>query len=202
MPYCDRKKVIFLHVPKTGGKTVREIFDLPLLYNSDPAIKPSPQHLTCQLLRQRIGGYKYDCYYKFVFIRNPWARIVSSYFWRQSLPIKRVVPQFSEFIQNLERVVSEQTYYDQEFGDHFIPQVEYAELIDEIFRFEKFQQSIEKIAKKLNIPTPHVPPKKVKPYDEYWKFYNDQTRKIIARTYRKEIEMFGYEFKNTPNNHR
>ncbi len=194
MPFCDDKKVIFLHVPKTGGTTIKRIFDIQLLHDSNPATNPSPQHLTCKMLREYIGNKKYSDYYKFVFVRNPWARILSSYFWRQTLPKKRPILPFNEFINNVEQVVGRQQYYDQEFGDHFIPQVEYTSDVDDIFRFEDFANGIEKIASRLGVTIVKIPPKKPKYYDNYWEYYNDYTRKVVARVYRNEIHEFGYFF--------
>ena len=194
MPYCDDKEIIFLHIPKTGGTIIKRIFNIQLFDDSNPATNPSPQHLTCEMLRQRIGKTKYDHYYKFVFVRNPWARILSSYFWRQTLPKKRPVIPFIDFIASVEQVVNEQQFYNQEFGDHFIPQTHYTDNVDDIFRFENLREDIKKVASKLDFPTMSVPPKTPKHYDKYWEFYNNETRNIISSTYAEEIELFGYEF--------
>ena len=121
MPYCDNKEIIFLHIPKTGGTTISKIFDVPFLHDPNPGTTPTPQHLTCGMLRERVGDEKYDSYYKFTFVRNPWSRILSSYFWRQSLPKKRPILPFGDFVENARQVVSDRQYYQQEFGDHFIP---------------------------------------------------------------------------------
>lgn len=194
MPYCDKKKVIFLHVPKTGGTTIERIFDIALLYDANPKTNPTPQHLTCKMLRERIGNEKYDSYYKFAFVRDPWSRILSSYYWRQTLPKKRPVLPFVEFIENVERVVDGRLFYRQEFGDHFIPQVEYTSDVDDVFRFEDFENGVRAIASRLGVPIRKIPAKKTKHYDNYREFYNDYTRQIIARIYRDEIEAFGYRF--------
>jgi hypothetical protein len=38
MPYCDEKRVIFLHVPKTGGTTIKRLFGIDQLDDPDPGI--------------------------------------------------------------------------------------------------------------------------------------------------------------------
>ena len=195
MPYCDNKEVIFLHVPKTGGTTIKRILDIHLLHDSNPAVSPSPQHLTCDRLRERLGIEKYSAYYKFAFVRNPWARILSSYFWRQTLPKKRTILPFGAFIENARRLVRNEQYYDQEFGDHFIPQVEYTSDVNDVFKFEDFENSIKIIAAKLNTPLAKIPPKKPKHYDQYWEYFDNQTREIIAEIYSDDIREFGYKFK-------
>jgi hypothetical protein len=151
MPYSDEKRVIFLHAPKTGGTTIKRLFGINKLDNPDPSIRPSLQHLTCKLLRQRIGNEKYEQYYKFAFVRNPWARVVSDYFWRQQLPKKRSVPSFPEFVSYARNLVLEKCFYEREFDDHFIPQINYTFDVDDVFRFEKFEQGVRTVAEKLRV---------------------------------------------------
>ena len=194
MPYCDEKRVVFLHVPKTGGTTIKRIFGIDKLNNSDPTIRPSLQHLTCTLLRNEMGAEKYDQYYKFAFVRNPWARIVSDYFWRQQLPKKRPVLPFSEFVLNAQSLVRSGNYYDQEFGDHFIPQINYTTDVDDVFSFESFAESVHTVAEKLNVQIDPISSKEPKPYDKYWQYYDQKSRLIIAEIYAEEIEQFGFEF--------
>lgn len=194
MPYCDQKKAIFLHIPKTGGTTIKGLLKLPKLSSSDPSIRPSPQHLTCALLKDKIGQEKYEAYYKFTFIRNPWARILSTYYWRQTLPKKREVLPFDEFIQLVEHTVRHQNYYELEFGDHFIPQTEYIEKGVDVFKYEHLSTDITSIASKLGLPKPHIPDKKVKPHDAYWNYYSPSSKDIIANIYDQEIKTFEYKF--------
>ena len=194
MPYCDEKQVLFLHIPRTGGSTMCRRFNIKSFQNFRPKVRPSPQHLTCEMLRERLGAEKYESYYKFTFVRNPWARILSSYFWRQTLPKKREVLPFSDFIQNVKNTVENNLYYDQDFGDHFIPQTKYTESVDDIFRYDHFELGISKVAVALEVSVPNFPPKKSRNYDEYWNFYDDRSRDIIAEIYSEEIEQFGFEF--------
>jgi hypothetical protein len=196
MPYCDEKRVIFLHVPKTGGTTIKRLFGISQLDDPDPNIRPSLQHLTCKLLRQQIGSEKYDGYYKFSFVRNPWARIVSDYFWRQQLPKKRPVLPFPEFVRNVQKLVLENNYYEQEFGDHFIPQTCYTIDVDDVFRFERFEEGIQTVATKLGVETGPVSAKESNPYDSYWTYYDGVSRSVIHEIYREEIEQYGFEFED------
>lgn len=186
--------MIFLHVPKTGGKTVRTLFDIRRYYDPKPHVIPSPQHLTCDLLRDRLGDEKYESYYKFAFVRNPWSRLVSDYFWRQQLPKKRNVPPFDEFVDHVQRVVASGRFYEHEFDDHFIPQVQYTSDVDDVFRFEDFSGSIQKLASKLGLKIGPVAEKQPKPYDKYWQYYDKRSRSVVAETYKEDIEAFGYEF--------
>ena len=194
MPYNDKKKIIFLHIPKTGGTTIERLFNINLFHSSRSDERPSLQHLTCNMLCEKMGKSKYDSYYKFTFIRNPWARILSTYFWRQTLPKKRPILPFNDFINVVSDTVENNSYYEQEFGDHFIPQIEYTTGVDDIYKYENFSSEINTISSKLNIPISRIPSKNLKHYDHYWDFYDVRNRNIINNLYHEEIERFGYKF--------
>jgi hypothetical protein len=146
------------------------------------------------LLKERLGQKKYDDYYKFTFIRNPWARLLSSYFWRQTLPKKREVLPFFEYIKLAEHTVLNKSFYEFEFGDHFIPQINYIDNNVEVFRYENLGQGVAAVAKKLNLSIPIIGKKEIKPHDQYWKYYNNQTQNIIKDIYREELERFNFQF--------
>ena len=146
------------------------------------------------MLRARLGDKKYDSYYKFTFVRNPWARILSSYFWRQRLPKKRPVAPFPDFVENAKQAVRTGQYYRQEFGDHFIPQTEYTRDVDDVFRCENFENAVRTVAAKLGVFVGRVPAKTPKHHDKYREFYDGRTRAVIAELYREEIEELGYRF--------
>lgn len=194
MPYCDDKRAIFLHVPKTAGTFVKDLFRIRRFDDPGPDVRPSPQHLTCEQLRQRIGDKKYDHYYKFTFIRNPWARILSSYYWRTTLPRKREAPPFIEFIELVARTVPERNYYALEFGEHFIPQTEYSRDVDEVFRFEEIEVGIHALAERFKVKVGRLAAREPKPSDRYWKFYDERSRRLLGETYAEEIEQFGFTF--------
>ncbi len=85
-------------------------------------------------------------------------------------------------------------YYDQDFGDHFIPQVEYTNDVDDVFRFEDFESGLRSVAQKLGLVIGAIPAKLPKHYDNYWNYYNAQTRDMVARIYQDDISEFDYKF--------
>jgi glycosyltransferase involved in cell wall biosynthesis len=194
LPYNNDKKVIFLHIPKTGGTIIKKLFGINKLDDHNPANIPSPQHLTCTMLREYIGSEKYDTYYKFTFVRNPWARILSHYFWRQKLEEKWASPTFSDFIANVQKIVQEERFYEHEYGDHFIPQVQYTSDVNNIFKFEEFEKGVNILSKRLGINSGNYRPREKKEHDQYWEYYDKKSRRIIEQLYSEEIEQFGYEY--------
>lgn len=86
MQISHKYKFIFFSNPKTGSETVREILDnysdirgIPFQTTAKQNSyysHISPKEVKSIFVKQNIN---YDEYYKFVFVRNPWARLVSLY---------------------------------------------------------------------------------------------------------------------------
>jgi len=69
------KKIIFIHIPRTGGTSVEKYFNFKP--SVDWKIKTA-QHLT---LKEYGDHYELDDYFKFSIVRNPWDRLISWYLW-------------------------------------------------------------------------------------------------------------------------
>lgn len=106
MIISHRKKYIFIHFEKTGGTAIVHHFRKYKEFCVDTIGHWGPtvciniwndhKHIMSGALPQHsepitvkayfdLMGWNWDEYYKFVFIRNPWDRIVSSYEWRRSV---------------------------------------------------------------------------------------------------------------------
>jgi len=194
MPYSDQLETVFLHIPKTGGTTIKRLLGIHQFNSENPELIPSPQHLTCALLREKMGSEKYDSYFKFTFVRNPWTRLVSEYFWRQGAPKRRLDMTFSEFTKYAEDVVRNGRFYDRKFDDHFIPQIEYTSDVNRVLRFEQFAEGVTSIAGQLGVHIDKVPEKPARRHDNYWEFYDPASRARVERVYQEDIDAFGYEF--------
>ena len=221
-------KCIFVHIPKTAGSSIRRI----LPESEEP--KFIGGHATATNMygffrnnfpeKQKsiivLGEKKWDEYFKFAFVRNPWDRFVSAYNFlkgggnknEESLTIKHDLMDkhsgFKEFVCN--EVLEDSDVLNGECPlpsgkyrvYHFKSQFEIIcnskkdrLLINNIYNFEQLQHGVDDIFKKTGIPQKpllHLKKSiKTKPYTEY---YDDETRKIIAFKYKKDIEHFNYKF--------
>ena len=105
MPISHKYKCIFVHVSKVAGTSVAKALDIysddiNSLYGKigeDDRIKHNLngyfwQHLPVRRLKKFIPEGIFNEYFKFTFVRNPWDRCVSMYFYlkeRQRMPYER-----------------------------------------------------------------------------------------------------------------
>lgn len=86
MRISHRHKFVFFSFPKTGSVSVRRVLDpyadirlVSLRHRT--AEQPFYDHMLPAELKAvfEARGWAWDDYYRFVFVRNPWARLVSVY---------------------------------------------------------------------------------------------------------------------------
>ena len=146
----------------------------------------------------------------FCFVRNPWDRLLSFYkmikqrdgrlkrfqrvyynHYKKKLLINDNFFEFSGFCNRL----CEFLEIKHNFIDHINLQTSFLYKTPYfIGRFENLQQDFDIICDKIGIPKqqlPHINKTKHKCYTEY---YDEETRKIVAEKYAKDIEYFNYKF--------
>ena len=101
MPICPNNKFLFVHIPKTGGTSIEQALDAKRLFSLNEkvmyGVRFAPQHYTPPILRSILGS-EYEALIKFCFVRNPYTRMVSEYFWhhrsKQRESFKRWLPRY------------------------------------------------------------------------------------------------------------
>jgi hypothetical protein len=200
----------------------------PLLLraNDDPAKGPprlahlkSTEYVSCGYLSQE----QFETYFKFSFVRNPWDRMVSEYKYRGH-PMRM---SFKTWLLGHLPPPGFTDHYCHLVPQHeFIYDGEGRLLVDFVGRFESLQADFDAVCERLGIPRAFLPhenrsletaprirslkglkrrvrrwlwtlrPKNV--YPHYTDYYDEESRAHVARLYRKDIELFGYDFGEDP----
>ena len=204
MVWDHQKKIIFIHIPKTGGTSIENYMNI-LNYNN-PILKHgygtfkniSFQHFTYSDYNEFLGIHIFKNYFKFSVIRNPYTRIISEYFW---VPDKLKIgyksnKSFDYFLENVTKIINSNKL-DQKYYDHFIPQYKFicdengSKFVNKIFKFEDFN-SIIKFLKSKNYKFNE---KYIlnKGRNKQQLNLNNKQKNIIYKIYKKDFKFFNYK---------
>lgn len=181
-------KCIFVHVIKTGGVSICRALHM----------KDKQFHIPASKIKS-LTKNKWNEYFTFSFVRNPWDKMVSQYFYNGQCYTR----DFNEYII--------QWYNSDKFTtSHTCTHSDYFDLdIDFIGRFENLQRDFDFICQKIGKVKVKLPHKNSKPITRgpsgetvypkpkglhYSSFYNDCSVNMVAEKFSKDIEIFGYEF--------
>ena len=144
-------------------------------------------HIPGWRVRRRIGEEVWNGYFKFCFERNPWDREVSLHFFRRGQ--SGFADGFDGHLETLKqrRLRNWEIYTDKDRA-----------AVDFIGRYENLEQDLRLALQKCGVDwageLPRAKGKFRTDKRHYREFYNGQSRALVASTYRREIEYFGYEF--------
>ena len=213
----DRYKFIWIGIPKAATRSI-----LTALYRQ-PDVELGSREVTDELWRLLGENGRYSDYFKFTFVRNPWARVVSC--WKNKIhepkedviikiinkyPGLRPNMPFDEFV----RFLSESPFGRDEGANRhwasqflFITDPSGRVLVNVIGKTENIANDFEAIRQQIGLPQLELPwlnthlgwdPGKETLVNEdsryYRDFYNAEIRELVRRRYRIDIEAFGYEF--------
>ena len=227
---CKPFNCIFVHIPKTAGRSVEMYFmnklgldrendsdreQLLITDNTDPARGTeklthlsAAEYVRCGHITQQ----EFTSLYKFSFVRNPWARLVSEYRYRNYLSHKN----FKDFVLNKLPVPG----WDDKYR-HIMPQTRMLYdcdgklLVDFVGKFEHLQQDFDKVCGHLGFDDSelsHINSSDKKSRElkrnfrnfiqgnnesllrKYVDFYDTETRKFVSKLYKDDIENFAYDF--------
>lgn len=181
-------KCIFIHIPKTWWTSIESVF---WWYNGK---RWSQDHNTALWYRNYLGK-RFDNYFLFTVVRNPWSRAVSAF-----LNVKRdLKTQKSIWISNPDFDFS---YFLDNHSDCLLlrPQTDWILdekgelLVDMVCRFENLDHDFSLVCNKIWLTWVSLPHLLNSGTVEYAKFYTDELIDKVAKMYKKEIELFWYTF--------
>jgi hypothetical protein len=192
--FADDCKCIFIHIPKAAGTSVALT-----LFGQGSRHVPWFEF-------QKANPWKYKRYFKFTFVRNPWDRLVSSYFFlrkggmdpQDAAWAEQNLRQFEDFGSFVRGWVNEENI---QTWVHFLPQHYFIcnqdgkVMVDFVGRMETMEKDFSYVAGRLGCD------KKLAKVNagnnrHYSDHYDEETREIVRRVYARDIELFGYSFED------
>ena len=56
------------------------------------------------------------------------------------------------------------------------------------------QEEFLDVFNKIDVPKIKIPHRNKTEHKPYWEYYNDETKEIVAKRFKEDIEFFGYKF--------
>lgn len=184
-------KIIFIHVQRTGGSALINLLKSQLGNH----IEIRSQHGNARTSEAYLLE-DYKDYFTFGFTRNPWERILSWYTLIHKNDQKNLEEErkrFEIFIESdyASDFTTQQFHYNT--IDYFSNKKEELK-VDEIFRYENFENEIIKLFNKLDLPLTEIPIINNTTPKIFHDFYTKKSQNLIAEKCRKDIEYFNYVF--------
>ncbi len=221
MLFSHRFQFLFVHIPKTGGTSVRTA--LARIRYRDPLYIPQfVCNCLSHLTRHRIGAKlprhaaaitakeilpaQFDQLFKFTFVRNPWDRHVSAYehFVREQKQILDAnnIRTFDEFSRWL--LVDAEIYQGpkpvliaavRRSQFEYVIDLSGRVIVDFVARFDRLIEDFEFVQRRIGVTPVKLPHKrKAKNRKDYRCYYTDETAQLVGDYYRRDIENFDYSF--------
>ncbi|WP_164887224.1 sulfotransferase family protein [Hahella sp. KA22] len=141
-----------------------------------------------------VSDEQYKNYFKFTFVRNPWARAYSMYknvirdeAHKRTFGIEGDM-SFKDFMHSFagKGMLRPQTYWlKDDNGDISL---------DYVGRFENLEEDFKEACQRMGAQHIELPHKIKGDGEDYRQYYDEETRQLVSRIYRDEIEYFGYTF--------
>ncbi|MBU4264372.1 MAG: sulfotransferase family protein [Proteobacteria bacterium] len=196
--YLDESKTIFIHVPKCAGMSVQK--------NIYGVMDPLGHKSTINY--QFFDNHKFKTYFKFTFVRNPWDRFLSAYYFLKKGGISkadaafsaRYVQPYDSFSSFVRSLVNEGVRANVLDWIHFRPQ--YLFLIDcsmsinmdFIGRVENFSHDLRQIMIFIGRDITNIEVVNRTEHPNKHDIYGEVEKDIVRNLYARDIELFGYEY--------
>jgi hypothetical protein len=207
MIISHQHRFVFAAIPKTGTHSVRQALrehlseaDLEQVglfvnkrfpFEELAAIRHG--HITLEQIRPFIGEEAFAGYLKFAFVRNPFDRFVSycAFMTRANGAFDRDPKGVMRQILFEARPMQHILFVPQHT---FVTDAEGRMLADTIGRVEEMQGSYEAICARIGIPSRPLDQVNSSRRGSYRDYYDQQLIDGVAELYRRDLELFGYQF--------
>jgi hypothetical protein len=206
MIISHKHRFIFVAVPKTGTHSVRRALrghlgpedheqvglfvQKKMPYPDIAAIKHG--HITLPQIRPHVGEQAFKDFFKFAFVRNPFERFVSycAFASRKAEVFGREIPDIMRNVllrPPLRHIlfVPQHCFITDEDGNL---------LADGVGRVEDMQAHYDQFCARLGLPTRTLETANATKHDTYRSYYDNHLIDAVSRLYRKDLDLFGYEF--------
>jgi hypothetical protein len=215
--FRKEKNVLFIWLPKTAGSSIYHalrktrykcrkllnaekngVIELPYSdFTNKGAVTFSHTSIAALIRHGIMQQDFFESSFKFCFVRNPWDRLVSLFFYRQ---LDQEYENFRKFCLDFkDQEVEPIGLFNARLNSQFNDQVSWIInengrlMVDLIGRFERLEEDFSKICRVLGVRN-RLPHRNRSNHTNYREYYDKETIAIVRQRYKRDIEFFGYDF--------
>ena len=202
-----RHKFIFIHIFKNAGTSIKKALSPYAATNFEKRANPIlkkigiscydpnryPAHIKAPELMNLMGKDRYRSFFTFAVVRNPWDWLVSLYtFMRKDR--NHFQHDLAMNFKDFDDYISWRCSEDTPFQSDFVFSSDNIKVVDYIATYEQLDQEIDYICSKTGLPKITLPKLNVSKSIPYQEYYNKKTIELVRATYKRDIELFEYDF--------
>jgi chondroitin 4-sulfotransferase 11 len=219
----ERQKAIYFYIPKVACSSLKQLCAalLDMKIESGKGDLVEEVHL---LDFPYVEKYRilrsYGDYFRFCFVRNPWDRLVSCYKDKVNFDrghvYERYENSFVQFLKSRKAFKADMVFEDfvkaicdisdDDAEGHFRSQHTFIcdetgnTLVNFIGKMENLSQDFETVRAKLGT-TREISHLRKTNHKSYFEYYSDDSADRVFERYKRDIELFGYAFRESKGGH-
>tara|TARA_Y100000034_G_scaffold51421_1_gene63242 strand:+ start:525 stop:1094 length:570 start_codon:yes stop_codon:yes gene_type:complete len=184
------KKIIYIHIPKCAGVSVEKLFGWI-----------GARHETMQVYADDYSKEFLESCFKFTFVRNHWARMVSWYFYHKDWWYE---DKTKEGFQSWVKDGMKSHWVDNGDGTNWnnydsLSCIDFLRNnknidFDYIGKVETINEDMKYICEKTNVEYKELPHINKSTHKHYREYYNEETKNIVEERLERDFLFFPYEF--------
>lgn len=194
-------KFIFVHIPRVAGVSITTALSRAIVGRDFRTDLGGTKHLTLLQLQRYMHRKGYDWFdlnnfFKIGFVRNPWDRLVSLYHYLQQSGVRKdlIFESFEHFVRKLDRGdCGVRKIHSMRMQRSFLVDEQNEIIADFIGRFENLEGDYRQISTRFGF-SEVLPKLNVATHGPYQDYYQDFEREFVSRTFKEDLEEFGYSF--------